>query len=210
MFSSAIHSCRSALRIAVVSLFLIQPALGATRAPATPTPHNLATTHGRLYAVFRHLNEARWVSVGHGPRVMYVFFDPNCPYCHYLYSVSQQFVRSGQIEVRWIPLGLLTPSSEGKAAAILEAKNGPEALAKNEDRYHRPGGGGIRKILPTQSVRNQLRKNLALFHQVGAGVVPLLVWEDDAGHIRDQVGAVDRQTFAYLIRHVRPAGPEHP
>ncbi|MEJ2509073.1 MAG: hypothetical protein P8009_06285 [Gammaproteobacteria bacterium] len=31
------------------------------------------------------ITQASWIAEGKGPHVVYVFFDPNCPYCHKLY-----------------------------------------------------------------------------------------------------------------------------
>ncbi|MDA8364335.1 MAG: thioredoxin fold domain-containing protein [Gammaproteobacteria bacterium] len=183
---------------------VFRQAVGADRYPGAHAGRTVTESGSSLYAVFHHLNQAKWVTEGNSARIMYVFFDPNCPYCHYLYSLSQQFVRAGQVEVRWIPVGLLEPSSEGKAAAILESKNEQAALEKNEDQYHRPGGGGIEETLPSKASKIQLYKNLSLFHQAGPDVVPLIMWEDRNGRIGVQAGAVDKATFDYLIHQIRP------
>lgn len=196
---------RSVLYVAVAMMTLLQPVQGAERHPTDPSEKNATQAHGPLEHVFRQLPQARWITEGRSPRIMYVFFDPNCPYCHYLYGVSQHFVRSDLVEVRWIPVGFLEPSSVGKAAAILEAKDPHAALARNENGYHRPGGGGIQEVLPSRAAQAQLDRNLALFKETGAGGVPLIMWEDRSGRVRVQDGAVDKQTFAYLIHHIRPA-----
>ncbi len=163
-----------------------------------------ATGHTAAAAVFNHLRDARWVTDGHSPRAMYVFFDPNCPYCHYLYDVSQPFVRTGQVEMHWIPLGLLVSSSEGKAAAILEAKDRPAALAKNENGYRHPGGGGIVPIRPSGTTEAALARNMFLFRQIGPDVVPLIMWRYRNGRIGVHVGSVDKAAFGRLIREIRP------
>ena len=192
------------LLFALAAATVFRQAVAADRHPGAYAGPTVTERRSSLYAVFHKLNQAKWVREGNSARIMYVFFDPNCPYCHYLYSLSQQFVRAGEVEVRWIPVGLLEPSSEGKAAAILESKNEQAALARNEDRYHRPGGGGIEETLPSKASKIQLGKNLSLFHQVGPDVVPLIMWEDRNGRIGVQAGTVDRATFDYLIHQIRP------
>ncbi len=195
---------RSLLYIVLAMVTALHPAWAAGGQAGDHTEKHASESRGPLYRVFRQLRRAHWVIEGHSRRIMYVFFDPNCPYCHILYDVSQRFVRSGLVEMRWIPVGMLAPSSGGKAAAILGARDPRAALEQNEDHYRHPGGGGIVPVRGSRTVRAELETNLELFQQTGAGGVPLILWEDQAGHIRMQDGAVDAETLVSLIHQIRP------
>ncbi|MDD4888145.1 MAG: hypothetical protein PHO64_14725, partial [Thiomonas sp.] len=80
----------------------------------------------RAAALMRVIGEAHWVQEGAGPRIVYIFFDPNCPYSHKLYLATRAEVGKAGLQLRWIPVGQLEASSPGKAAAILSA---PDPLA---------------------------------------------------------------------------------
>lgn len=71
-----------------------------------------------------------YVSFGHGPKKLYVFFDPNCPACREASKFINDKVAGAEVEVRYLPLSILGPDSQDKAAYILEGKD-------NEDRQAR-------------------------------------------------------------------------
>ena len=107
-----------------------------------------------------HIQQASYVAEGQGTRLLYIFFDPNCPYCHTLYRNLRPWVGKGGLQVRWIPVGILTSTSEAKAAAILQAPNPLAALRKNEEDYgfSDDAGGGI---TPATRVGTQAGRQLA-------------------------------------------------
>ena len=57
------------------------------------------------------------------PRTVYVFTDPNCPYCNKLWADARPWVDAGKLQLRHVMVGILTPTSVGKAAALLGDKN---------------------------------------------------------------------------------------
>lgn len=71
------------------------------------------------------LERAHWISDGKpdAARIAYVFTDPNCPYCNQLWRDARPLVQAGQLQLRHILVGMLRPSSEGKAAAILASRH---------------------------------------------------------------------------------------
>ncbi|MHB1949972.1 MAG: thioredoxin fold domain-containing protein [Acidiferrobacteraceae bacterium] len=195
---------RSLIYVVLAMIAASHPVWAAGDPTGGPVEKHGSETTGRLARVFKQLRRAGWITEGRSSRIMYVFFDPNCPYCHILYDVSQRFVRAGLVEMRWIPVGMLAPSSTGKAAAILAARDRRAAFEQNEDHYRRPGGGGIAPVRPSRSIEAQLRTNLELFQKAGGEGVPLILWEDHSGRIGMQDGAVDKETLAYLIHQIRP------
>ena len=197
---------RTVMSLALAMGTLLSPMLMSTSSAAERPAKEGTQDQGPLYSVFKAINGAQWITEGRSERVLYVFFDPNCPYCHYLYDVSKSFVRSGMVEVRWIPVGFLTPTSAGKALAILQAKNPKAAFEANEARYRRQrgGGGAIDEALPTRAGTKQLNKNMALYNATGADGVPMMLWQDRSGRIKSQDGAVDHPTFQYIVSRIRP------
>lgn len=115
--------------------------------------------------------------------VVYDFFDPNCPYCAEAFQRELPFIQSGKLTVRYIPVAILTPSSLGKAAAILESQKPAQALAMDFRGVLQNGSGGIRSISPSAPVRASFERNLQFLLQTGNDVVPDLVFRLPDGHV---------------------------
>ncbi|MBU6261198.1 MAG: thioredoxin fold domain-containing protein [Burkholderiales bacterium] len=173
-------------------------------AQAAPSPGQLAD------AMLRQMAQTTAVTLGSGPHVVDVFFDPNCPYCHHLYEDLQPWVGKQGLQLRWIPVAVLAPSSEGKAAAMLQAADTRKALARNEDDYDenpRAGSGG--GIVPAPKVaaatRDELARNLKVLHAAGAYFAfPLMVWRDKSGQAQMFLGAPrDAAQLKALLASVR-------
>ena len=132
---------------------------------------------------WRTLDHAAYVQVGHGPVLVYDFFDPNCAYCLTPYKMEQSYIQSGKLTVRYIPVGFLTGSSFGKAAAILQARNPQWALAVDMRGIAESGTGGIAPAMPTPAARHGLQFNQALLERAGVDIVPDLVFRLPDGHV---------------------------
>src|SRR5271170_5660385 len=77
--------------------------------------------HKDLVPIYDALSRATYVSEGHAKgasRVIYIIFDPNCPFCSVAWKALRPYV-SGNVEIRWVPVAFLKPSSAGKVATIL-------------------------------------------------------------------------------------------
>ena len=73
------------------------------------------------------LEKSRWIKDGDdkAPRVVYVFTDPNCPYCMQFWQMARPWVESGKVQLRHIMVGILAPSSSLKSAGqVLEVHLG--------------------------------------------------------------------------------------
>ena len=132
---------------------------------------------------WRSLAHASYVQIGHGPVLVYDFFDPNCAYCLTSYKMEQSYIQSGKLTVRYIPVGFLTGSSFGKAAAIIQARNPRRALAMDMRGIEESGTGGIVPAMPTTAMRYGLQHNQALLEQAGVDIVPDLVFRLPDGHV---------------------------
>lgn len=158
--------------------------------------------------LLNHIQQATYVAEGDGPRVLYVFFDPNCPYCHALYQNLRPWVGKNELQIRWIPVGILTSSSEPKAAAILQAPTPLGALRKNEDDYGfsdngDPGGGIVPAVKIDEKVRLELAANLALMQDQKIYGVPVVLYRDRSGRAQLLVGGPTPAELKGLLAHIK-------
>lgn len=134
-------------------------------------------------AAWPKLAESNWVADGKddAPRKVYMFTDPNCPYCHKFYEIARPWVEAGKVQLRHIPVGILKPSSTGKAAAILAADDPSAALHRHESNYARGG------IEPMDDISSELRQKVAannlLMSSLGIRGTPGLVYRGEDGEV---------------------------
>lgn len=143
-------------------------------------------------SMLRDMRQASWIRDGQSKHVLYVFFDPNCPYCSRVYHGLRDRVEIGDVELRWIPIAILMTTSLGKAAAILESKNPTEALHTNELNFSVETGsfGGIgEEPAPLPETEARLARNLALIRRSGVDSVPSLLFRTKDGQAKFIVGA---------------------
>ncbi len=192
------------MRRTLGTLLVAASCSGWTLAHAAPSTQQLAG------AMLRQMAQTTAVTLGSGPRVVDVFFDPNCPYCHRLYEDLQPWVGKQGLQLRWIPVAVLAPSSEAKAAAMLQSTDRRKALARNEDDYDenpRAGSGG--GLAPAAQVspatRDELARNLKVLHSAGAYFAfPMMVWRDRSGQAQMFLGAPrDAAQLKALLATVR-------
>ena len=156
-------------------------------------------------SVLKDIHQATWIAEGKGPHVAYVFFDPNCPYCHKLYTETRSWIKAGKLELRWIPVGLLTETSHGKAGAMLDAKDPLTAFYTNEDKYDPSGGlGGVEEALDVSpKAQAALKANAALLARTGFGSVPALLFHADDGESVLIFGAPGQAKLDAILAHVK-------
>lgn len=120
--------------------------------------------------------------------VIYAFFDPNCPFCHFAWKAFQPYEAAG-LQVRWIPVAYLMPTSTAKAAAILQAKDRLAAFLENEHKYNlKNHEGGIKPAKPSSASTQQLQANNELMQKLGISGTPAIVWKDAKGKIQMKAG----------------------
>jgi len=152
-------------------------------------------------SMLTNIDQASWIAEGKSPHVVYIFFDPNCPYCHKLYENARPWVKQGKLELRWIPVGILIASSHGKAVAILGAKDPLKAFYQNEDHYNR--GGGIDEDLATPEIEKKLKANEQLLADSQLGAVPLMLFRSRTGAAMLVPGSPPKARLASLLDQVK-------
>ncbi|MGC9164042.1 MAG: thioredoxin fold domain-containing protein, partial [Thiomonas sp.] len=129
-------------------------------------------------------------------------------YCHQLYKKLRPFVGKEDVQFRWIPLGMLTPSSLPKAAAILQASDPLQAFYKNEDDYDfaangQPGGGIEPAQTITPKVRDELAANLALYNSQKLFGVPVVIWRKADGRADMLIGVPSDAQIQRMLKVAR-------
>jgi len=155
----------------------------------------------KLYTELAH---ATWVANGHGPKILYFIFDPNCPYCHMLFEELEPLIGPDHLTVREVPVGYLTPTSLFKAATILESKHPLRLIAQGEAHYVFRHGMGIGLTKPSRRVRSELRSNLKLLKATtGYSIVPVLVYLKGDGKAKFVVGQPSSRALRSLIAEIK-------
>lgn len=140
---------------------------------------------------WKSLQELHWVVEGNpdAKRIVYVFTDPNCPYCEKFRQAAQPYLAKGNVQLRHILVGLLHPSSAEKAAQILMASDPSAALTQ----LARKTTSGRSKDVATLSdapkeVHQQVTQNTQFMqtHQVFA--TPTVVYKDSSGSLQQVQG----------------------
>ncbi|WP_297362649.1 thioredoxin fold domain-containing protein [Acidiferrobacter sp.] len=136
-------------------------------------------------AILRAVKRDRYaITEGHGGRQLYVFVDPNCPFCHRLFQRLQPLIGPHHLTVHWIVAGFLRATSAGKAVAILGARRPLAALMQNERDFRRgKEDGGIRPAVVQGPGARGLALNNRLLAMTGPELVPTLVYRNTAGRV---------------------------
>ncbi len=158
-----------------------------------------------LEAAWTKLERATWIVDGatKPKRVVYVFDDPNCPYCNALWRASRPYLDKG-VQVRHVMVAILGPTSPGKAAAILAADNPAEALARHERDYAKGGIPPLAKI--SERTRAKIEANNALMRELGVAATPAIFYRDSSGRVRSLLGMPSPSVLAREIFQL----PEQP
>ncbi|CAZ87606.1 conserved exported hypothetical protein [Thiomonas arsenitoxydans] len=158
--------------------------------------------------ILANISKATFIAEGTGQRALYIFFDPNCPFCHELFKKLRAFVGKDGVQFRWIPLGMLTPSSLPKAAAILQSPDPLTAFHKNENDYDfaangQPGGGIEPAESITPKVRAELAANLALYNSEKLFGVPVVIWRKADGRADMMIGVPSDAQIQIMLKQAR-------
>lgn len=185
------------LLVICLALLMAGPARAGQDTNATFTP-------------MRAFQQARWVAEGstHPRHVIYTFVDANCPYCHKLWVALQAYRRDG-LQVRNLLVGVIAPSSLGKAAAVFEARDPAAAWRENEERWgsRSDGGGGIAPLAQISAEdKDALMSNETLMQNFGIPGTPGLVYVDAHDMVHVTPGLPGK---AELDRIVRAAAVPH-
>jgi thiol:disulfide interchange protein DsbG len=176
----------------IAPLFVAMLVVLALAAHAAGATHAAVDAKQRQYeALFARLEKADAVQEGakDAKRILYVFFDANCLYCHLTWKALQPYEAAG-VQVRWVPVAYQQPSSAGRAAAIMQAADRVAAMRRNELGYDAAKfDGGIEPATNvSKALAAQLEANTRLMREFGAPGTPAMAWKDDGGNVQFKVG----------------------
>jgi len=156
-------------------------------------------------SILADAGSAAWISEGHSTHIIYIFFDPNCPYCHKLYRALRPWVEHNKVQLRWLPTGLLMTTSLGKAAAMLEAKDPLAAFRQNEAGFTQGSGFGqiSEEPLPRKATIRKLQANADLLGRTGSEAVPTMVFRVADGTAILVQGAPPKKTLKQIMEQIQ-------
>ena len=122
--------------------------------------------------------------------IVYGFMDPNCTYCHQSWQLLEPYTKAG-LQIRWIPVGMLAPTSKGKSAALLESGSpGAALVAGYRDWNTKKGDAFAVSLAPRQETLDALDANGKLMLAMGARGTPAFVYKDAQGVIQKISGMI--------------------
>lgn len=189
------------LIIRVLTVALIMLAIGTAWIAISTEANAAANSQPVAETILKDIGTATVIAEGKSPHVVYVFFDPNCPYCQQLYENTRPWVKQGKLQLRWIPTGTLTTTSRGKAAAILQAKDPLQAFHENEASYHE--GGAIEEDLVSADTEKKLAVNEELLGRTEGGYVPAMLFRARDGTAKLVAGSPRKDKLKALLGNVK-------
>ncbi|WP_171020389.1 thiol:disulfide interchange protein DsbG [Cupriavidus sp. 2SB] len=121
-------------------------------------------------------------------RVLYIFTDPECPYCHLAWKALQPYEAAG-LQVRWVMVAVIKPSSLPKAVEILGSANKTDTFRSMESNHGKPWNSTV-KTDPSKAatIQKGLASNAILMERFKFGGTPGFVWKDEKGEVHLQAG----------------------
>ena len=148
--------------------------------------------------------EAKGFTVGStmSARVVYVFFDAQCPHCAALWQAAKPL--KPQARFVWIPVGLLGDKSVAQGAAILAGADPVASMEQNEASVQAQQGG-IAAMGVADAQKQAVRQNTQLFTAFGFGGVPTIVGKNaQSGELVTIDGAMDTAGLAQKLGLTTP------
>jgi len=191
MFHSSVRSASLALRVMAALIV------------AVASPHEVLAQESPAQQ-WSHLEHSHWIADGKSdaPRVVYVFTDPNCPYCNKFWSEARPWVHAGRVQLRHVIVGVLTATSPAKAAALLASKNPSWTFDAYERRNaasvtqavaqghpHALDDPSLRALSPVPpELEAALAGNEQLMTSLGLRATPGFAWHDADGRLQILLG----------------------
>lgn len=169
---------------------------GCKDAPEASAPKAAGTAAVSLEAIAA---EAQGFSAGSqmSRRVVYVFFDAQCPHCAALWAAAKPL--KSQARFVWIPVGILNAASTAQGATLLAAGD-PVAAMDEHEASMKAGRGGISAAGSIGPQKDAVAKNTALMTRMGFSAIPSIVGTHaQTGAVVSQEGALPTAALAELL-----------
>ncbi|MGK0547804.1 thiol:disulfide interchange protein DsbG [Halomonas cupida] len=150
---------------------------------------------------WERLEESAWIADGSddAERIIYMFTDPNCPYCSQFWQAARPWVEAGKVQIRHIMVGILKRDSPRIAISLLAADNPAAALEAHES------GDPIQPLdtLSPQWERT-LQENHSLMQSMGLHATPSLLYHTAEGKLEVTQGMPQGDNMANVMGSPRP------
>ena len=149
--------------------------------------------------VWANMEKSNWIADGKAdaPRIVYLFSDPNCPYCNMFWEQARPWVDSGKVQLRHIMVGIIREDSPAKSAALLAAKDPQQALHEHEK------AGKASKLKPLEKipadVQAKLDANAQLMEELDVAATPAIFYLDAQGNLQQQQGAPSPDKLVQIL-----------
>ena len=120
-------------------------AFAAPRAPAAETWAGAQQRQAATPVTWDDLSRTKWIADGRddAPRKVYVFLDANCIYCAKFWADARPWVDGGKVQLRYLMVAVIAPTSAGKAATLLSDPDPARRLTA----YERAHAFGVDRML---------------------------------------------------------------
>ncbi|MGA9853070.1 MAG: thiol:disulfide interchange protein DsbG [Gammaproteobacteria bacterium] len=150
-------------------------------------------------ALWGRLAQSAWFAEGTAKpeRVVYMFTDTECPYCHKLWLAAQPYLRHGKVQMRNIIVAVIAPASLGRGAAVLTANDPAATMRRHELAF---GHSPIKPLASVdQKIRMKIEANKTLMTSIGAFGTPVTLYRDKDGQIQMILGLPDKATMQAIF-----------
>ncbi|MEW9150461.1 thiol:disulfide interchange protein DsbG [Acinetobacter indicus] len=141
--------------------------------------------------VWKSLENSTWIQDGQkdAPRIVYVFSDPNCPYCHTFWQKARPWVKAGKVQLRHIQVAVIRDESSGQVATMLMAKN-PQQVFTSYNANKGQNKLKITKNIPAD-IAAKIDANQELMAKYGFFATPSMVWKNQQGEFKSAQGMTE-------------------
>lgn len=131
--------------------------------------------------LYQAVSSANWLALGNKDApAIYSFIDPECPHCHDLIQDVRKsgYLEKGLVQLRLLPVGLISEESLQEAAFLLAAPNATELLYQHLD-----GKKGV--LLGDPNINTQgVQRNMTLMQDWKFDVTPFSIYKDTTGKVK--------------------------
>lgn len=155
------------------------PALDALTERPEPAPAETQAFLSPAEQMFQNVQESNWITLGQNTApIAYAFVDPRCPHCHEFVKDVRSDIESGKLQLRLVPVGVLSRDSLTQAAFLLAAPNPAERWFQHLD--------GDKDALPIQEGLSEqgVMRNMQVMQSWKMDATPIIVYRDKAGKIK--------------------------
>ena len=158
----------------------------------------LPKPEGSAAGLMERLDRAHWIASGaRSPgRIVYVFTDPNCPYCNDLWR-EMRSARAADVQIRYLLVAVINTESRGKDAAILESPDPAATLEKHEQKF--ASGGVHPKAIALPETGETIAADESLMAALHIFGTPGLVYLDEHGEVKVFAGMPDAGQLQTIV-----------